>query len=203
MPYGLFTYAVGGHRIVGANDRSEFVGPAGERLFLSACHPLFSATHRIVVDARLVSAQPLGAALQLPPAAQPAPSPATPQPSAAQRRYAARLAALGSRELVRGTRGKDVKELQRLLGVPSTGFFGSDTNAAVMQFQRTHHLPASGQVGSRTKRLLARRTHPPAVPPTPASVAPAAPPSRTGTGGPSTGQQGRFGGGTTGTTGHP
>jgi hypothetical protein len=75
----------------------------------------------------------------------------------------------------------------------------------VLDFQRKHHLPTTGTAGSRTKRLLAKRAHPPAVPPTPASVARAPSGSGTGTGGSSTGQQGRFGRGTTGTgtTGRP
>jgi sortase A len=59
MPYGRFTYAV---------ERTKVVGPDAiwithrvrgrERLVLSACHPLYSASHRIVVFARLVGATP-------------------------------------------------------------------------------------------------------------------------------------------------
>ena len=91
---------------------------------------------------------------------------------------ASRLAALGSRELQQGTRGPDVKELQRLLGVPPTGYFGYDTQAAVIAFQQSHKItPADGHVGGETKKALARRPHPPAVPPTPANVAPATPQS--------------------------
>jgi sortase A len=55
MPYGRFTYRVVGHRVVSANDWS-IIRPRGyPELFLSACHPLFSASHRWVVFARLTS----------------------------------------------------------------------------------------------------------------------------------------------------
>jgi sortase A len=62
MGYGRFTYRV---------ERTQIVPPtalwvtrrvAYDRLILSACHPLYSAAKRIVVFARLVSAQPRGAA---------------------------------------------------------------------------------------------------------------------------------------------
>jgi sortase A len=165
MPYGLFTYSVTGHRIV-ANGVSLPTG-GGDSVVLSACHPRFSASHRILVSATLLSKQPLGAAVVPSTSAPAKQAPRTPN------RSAARLAALGSRELQQGTRGPDVKELQRLLGVPSTGYFGYDTQAAVIAFQQTHHItPADGQVGSRTKKSIARRQHPPSTPPTPASVAP-------------------------------
>jgi sortase A len=62
MPYGRFTYRVESKRIVGPDaiwviDRVRY-----DRLVLSACHPLYSASKRIVVFARLVATQPLGAA---------------------------------------------------------------------------------------------------------------------------------------------
>jgi sortase A len=56
MPYGTLTYAV---------EKTQIVPPTAlwitrrvpgkERLVLSACHPLYSASHRIVVFARLAS----------------------------------------------------------------------------------------------------------------------------------------------------
>ena len=57
MPYGIFTYSV---------ERKPFVVtpsslwitkrvPGAERLVLSACHPLYSASHRLVIFARLKS----------------------------------------------------------------------------------------------------------------------------------------------------
>ena len=55
MPYGRFTYRVVGHRVVKSNDWS-IIRPRGyPELVLSACHPLFSASHRWVVFARLTS----------------------------------------------------------------------------------------------------------------------------------------------------
>ena len=63
-----------------------------------------------------------------------------------------------------------MRELQRLLGLPVTGLFDPNTTAAVIAFQRDHGLPQIGVVGGQTKRLLARRTHPPSRPPTPVPV---------------------------------
>jgi len=62
MPYARFTYAV---------QRTQVVLPTAlwithdvgyERLVLSACHPLYSASHRIIVFAKLRSETPRGAA---------------------------------------------------------------------------------------------------------------------------------------------
>jgi sortase A len=62
MPYGRFTYTVTGSRVVLPTDVSV-LDPAGySRLILSACTPLFSASHRLIVFARLASTAPLGAA---------------------------------------------------------------------------------------------------------------------------------------------
>jgi sortase A len=55
MPYGIFGYRVYMHRIVGSSDWSILHRPRFEKLVLSACHPLYSATHRFVVFARLHS----------------------------------------------------------------------------------------------------------------------------------------------------
>jgi sortase A len=55
MPYGIFGYRVYMHRIVGSTDWSILHQPHFEKLVLSACHPLYSATHRFVVYARLHS----------------------------------------------------------------------------------------------------------------------------------------------------
>jgi sortase A len=63
MPYATFTYAVEGTRIVAPGDLSVLRSIGRERLVLSACHPLFSASKRIVVFARLVGEQP-GAVLK-------------------------------------------------------------------------------------------------------------------------------------------
>ena len=58
MPYGRFTYSVERTKVV-SPDALWITKPVRgeERLVLSACHPLYSASHRIVVFARLVSAQ--------------------------------------------------------------------------------------------------------------------------------------------------
>lgn len=55
MPYGRFTYAVEQTQIV--DPTAIWITnrvPGRPRLVLSACHPLYSASHRIVVFARLV-----------------------------------------------------------------------------------------------------------------------------------------------------
>jgi sortase A len=186
MPYGRFTYEVTGHRIV-PSDYTEGFDPAragsGDRLVLSACHPLYSATERILVDAKLVASEPLGSAVET--TSVPAVPTASPE-QIARRRTRARLKALGDRPLGPGTTGSDVRELQRLLGMPVTGTFDANTTAAVLAFQRDHDLPQVGVVGSQTKRALARREHPPSTPPTPADVPQQKPPSGSTTTTPST-----------------
>jgi len=53
MPYGTFTYTVVTHQIV-SNDDWSVIRPRGyDELVLSACHPLYSASHRYIVFARL------------------------------------------------------------------------------------------------------------------------------------------------------
>jgi sortase A len=53
LPYGTFTYRVTGHEIVDDGDWS-IIRPRGfDQLVLSACHPLFSASQRWIVYARL------------------------------------------------------------------------------------------------------------------------------------------------------
>jgi sortase A len=62
MPYARFTYTVIGSRVVLPTDVSV-IDPVGyTRLVLSACTPPFSASHRLIVFARLTSTAPLGAA---------------------------------------------------------------------------------------------------------------------------------------------
>jgi sortase A len=59
MPYGRFEYRVTGTRITKPSDASSLVSHAGgQKLVLTACHPLYSAAQRIVVSARLTSARP-------------------------------------------------------------------------------------------------------------------------------------------------
>jgi sortase A len=59
MPYGTFTYSVERTKVV-SPDAIWITHPVrGEdRLVLSACHPLYSASHRIVAFARLTSETP-------------------------------------------------------------------------------------------------------------------------------------------------
>jgi len=63
MPYGRFAYTVTGHRVVLPSNVAAAVDPVGyPRIVLSACTPLFSASHRILVFGRLTSSTPLGSA---------------------------------------------------------------------------------------------------------------------------------------------
>jgi hypothetical protein len=53
-----------------------------------------------------------------------------------------------------GSTGSQVKQLQQLLGIHADGIFGSETRAAVMDFQRKHHLAVDGVVGPQTWAAL-------------------------------------------------
>ncbi|MHB8060017.1 MAG: class E sortase [Gaiellaceae bacterium] len=55
MPYGTFTYRVFKHEVVPSNDWSILRKRGFDTLVLSACHPLYSASHRWIVFARLAS----------------------------------------------------------------------------------------------------------------------------------------------------
>src|SRR5437763_16908127 len=66
---------------------------------------------------------------------------------------------LGSRTLQAGMTGSDVRSLQlglthRGYRVPPTGKFGAQSYAAVVRFQRAHHLTPDGIVGSATVAAL-------------------------------------------------
>ena len=63
MPYAKFTYAVERTRIVEPDALWVLRRKRNDQLVLSACHPLYSASKRIVTFARLVSTEPRGAAL--------------------------------------------------------------------------------------------------------------------------------------------
>jgi sortase A len=56
MPYGIFTYRVQETRIVQPTALWVTRNVGYPRLVLSACHPLYSASHRIVVFAKLATA---------------------------------------------------------------------------------------------------------------------------------------------------
>jgi sortase A len=60
VPYGSFTYRVTRHLVV-RNDQVEMLRDHGQEILrLQACHPRFFATHRYIVDAKLVSVTPRG-----------------------------------------------------------------------------------------------------------------------------------------------
>jgi sortase A len=61
MPYGIFTYAVQSQRVVAPNAWWITRNVGYDRLVLSACNPLYSASQRIAVFAKLVRTQPLDA----------------------------------------------------------------------------------------------------------------------------------------------
>jgi sortase A len=56
MPYGRFRYTVYHHKVVDDQDWSILRRRPFEKLVLTACHPLHSATHRWAVFARLTGA---------------------------------------------------------------------------------------------------------------------------------------------------
>jgi sortase A len=58
LPYGTFLYRVLSHRVVKDNDWSIIRQRGFDELVLSACHPLYSASHRWVVFARLSEVTP-------------------------------------------------------------------------------------------------------------------------------------------------
>ena len=60
VPYATFVYRAFRHVIVPATDLAMLRSPNHELLRLQACHPRFFATHRYIVDARLVSVHPRG-----------------------------------------------------------------------------------------------------------------------------------------------
>ena len=63
-----------------------------------------------------------------------------------------------SQTLQLGSRGKAVKQLQRVLSVdPVSGYYGSETKAAVKRFQRRRGLKADGIAGPATLRALGVR----------------------------------------------
>jgi sortase A len=62
MPYGKFTYVVQKQQIVQPTDVWVVNNVGYDRLVLSACNPIYSASQRIIVFAKLRSVAPLGPA---------------------------------------------------------------------------------------------------------------------------------------------
>ncbi|NUR77213.1 MAG: class E sortase [Thermoleophilia bacterium] len=60
VPYGTFTYRVTRHYVVAEHDVGVLRDRGAEILRLQACHPRFFASHRYIVDARLVAVAPRG-----------------------------------------------------------------------------------------------------------------------------------------------
>jgi sortase A len=58
VPYGTFTYRVTRHYVVADNAVAVLEDKGSEILRLQACHPRFFATHRYLVDAKLVNVAP-------------------------------------------------------------------------------------------------------------------------------------------------
>lgn len=56
--------------------------------------------------------------------------------------------------LRKGSKGEEVKRLQRLLNLTDDGIFGPATEAAVKEYQKTHGLVADGIVGDKTWEAL-------------------------------------------------
>ncbi len=63
MPYGVFTYVVTRHQIVLPTDVGVVRDVGYDQLVLSACNPIYSATQRYIVFARLRHVVPRGPAL--------------------------------------------------------------------------------------------------------------------------------------------
>jgi len=61
-----------------------------------------------------------------------------------------------TKDLTVGSKGADVTALQNIVGVsPATGYFGSITKAAVIQYQLAKGItPAAGYVGAKTRAVL-------------------------------------------------
>lgn len=53
-----------------------------------------------------------------------------------------------------GSKGEDVKTLQRILGINDDGIFGAITENAVREYQHKNGLVADGIVGAKTWLLL-------------------------------------------------
>jgi peptidoglycan hydrolase-like protein with peptidoglycan-binding domain len=66
-------------------------------------------------------------------------------------------------ELENGSEGRQVRLLQRALGIQADGVFGSQTEAAVRAYQASHGLVVDGIVGPKTSAALAENAPPSAT----------------------------------------
>jgi murein DD-endopeptidase MepM/ murein hydrolase activator NlpD len=101
--------------------------------------------------------------------------------------------ALGSRTLRNGSRGSDVVALQRALvtigyRIAADGIYGPRTTAAVLRYERVHHIKVDGMVSSPEARMILRSAKDASkpggttsgsggTPPPPVQVPPSPPPS--------------------------
>ena len=100
-----------------------------------------------VVVSRTPSAPPRPVTVASPTATA-SPTPA-PNPAALVARYRNLI-------LVPGSRGPAVSVVQHLLGIPATGVFDAATVAAVKQFQGSHGIGRTGNVGPYTWTALSQ-----------------------------------------------
>lgn len=59
-----------------------------------------------------------------------------------------------TRVLRKGSKGNDVKKLQKEVGTKADGIFGNNTRTAVIKFQKNNKLTADGIVGKNTAHAL-------------------------------------------------
>lgn len=59
-----------------------------------------------------------------------------------------------TRTLRKGSKGNDVKKLQKEVGTKADGIFGNNTRTAVIKFQKNNKLTADGIVGKNTAHAL-------------------------------------------------
>lgn len=59
-----------------------------------------------------------------------------------------------TKTLKKGSKGNDIKELQKAVGVKVDGIFGTNTKNAVIKFQKANRLTADGIVGKNTAHAL-------------------------------------------------
>lgn len=59
--------------------------------------------------------------------------------------------------LRQGSKGEEVKKVQKFLGVEETGYFGNLTKKAVIEFQKQNNLPAFGYWGAITRKVANER----------------------------------------------